>query len=89
LLEGQASLLDRSVLRRFREGNVAVSSINETGVARLERFHSLWSRQPEAVRRSGTSAISVAHAMTRLNSLYAEFFAAAVRGERLQGVTLD
>ncbi len=81
-LEGQASLLDRSVLRRFREDNVAVSSINETGIARLERFQALWNRQSEAVRRSGTNAISVAHAITRLNSLYLEFFAAPPREEQ-------
>jgi hypothetical protein len=84
-LEGQGSLLDRSVLRRFREGNVAVSSINDTGIARLERFQALWGRQPEAVRRSGTNAISVAHAMMRLNSLYLEFFAAPSREEQAPG----
>jgi len=81
LLEGQASLLDRSVLRRFRQANVAVSSINETGIARLERFHALWARQPDTVRRSGTSAITVAHALARLNTLYAKFFATPVREE--------
>jgi hypothetical protein len=86
LLEGQHSLLDRSVLRRFREANVAVSSINETGLLRLERFQALWGRQPEAVRRSGTNAISVAHAITRLNSLYIEFFAAPPRDEGAQSV---
>jgi hypothetical protein len=86
LLEGQHSLLDRSVLRRFREANVAVSSINETGLLRLERFQALWGRQPEVVRRSGTNAISVAHAITRLNSLYIEFFAAPPRDEGAQSV---
>jgi hypothetical protein len=78
-LEGQGSLLDRSVLRRFRESNVAVSSINKIGLARLEEFRALWDRQPEMVLHSGTSAISVAHAITRLNTLYYEFFVAPVR----------
>jgi hypothetical protein len=78
-LEGQGSLLDRSVLRHFRETNVAVSSIHETGLERLERFQGLWSRQPEIVRRSGTNAIIVAHAMARLNSLYLEYFAVPPR----------
>lgn len=85
LLEGQASLLDRQVLRRFREANVAVSSVNETGIARLERFHASWARQPEAVRRSGTSAIVVAHALARLNTLYAEFFASPPPEQSVQG----
>jgi hypothetical protein len=81
-LEGQDSLLDRSVLRRFREANVAVSAINESGLQRLEQFRALWGRQPEAVRRSGTNAISVAHAITRLNTLYIEFFAAPPRARQ-------
>lgn len=75
LLEGRAALLDRSVLRRSRESNVAVSEINEVGFARLEQFHALWTRQPEIVRRSGSTAVSVAHALTRLNALHGEFFA--------------
>ena len=75
MLEGRGALLDRSVLRRFRESNVAVSGINDAGIARLEQFQALWSRQPEPVRRSGSTAISVAHAITRLNVLHAEFFA--------------
>jgi len=73
-LEGRASLLDRSVLRRFRETSVAVSSINETGLARLEQFQTLWSRQPDRVRRTGTGAVNLAHAITRLNSLYYDIF---------------
>ncbi|MGK2926116.1 MAG: hypothetical protein ACSLE2_10890 [Lysobacterales bacterium] len=73
-LEGRGSLLDAAVLRRYRDANVAVSSINERGVTRLDRLQATWSRQPEAVRRSGSSSVSVAHAVTRLNALYAEFF---------------
>jgi hypothetical protein len=74
MLEGRGALLDRSVLRRFRESTLAVSAINDVGIARLEQFQALWNRQPEAVRRSGSSAISVAHAITRLNALHTEFF---------------
>ena len=73
-LEGQNALLDRAVLRRFREANVPIASVHQTGLARLERFQAQWNRQPEAVRRSGTAAIGMAHALTRLNSLYFEFF---------------
>ncbi|MCU0989734.1 MAG: hypothetical protein MUE63_09175 [Xanthomonadales bacterium] len=74
-LEGSGSLLDRAVLRRFRDANVSVSSINELGVARLDRLQAVWSRQPEAARRSGSSALSMAHAMTRLDALHHEHFA--------------
>jgi hypothetical protein len=74
ILEGRQSLLDRPMLRRFREGAVAVSSINETGIARLERFRALWNRQPELLRRSGSGVVNLAHAMTRLNSLYFDVF---------------
>ena len=74
-LEGRGSLLDRAVMRRFREANVAVSSINQRGVARLDLFQATWGRQPEAARRSGSSALSLAHAMVRLNALDHEHFA--------------
>jgi hypothetical protein len=73
-LEGRGSLLDRAVLRSFRDANVSVSSVNQRGLARLDRLQAVWSRQPEAVRRSGSSALSLAHAMTRLNALYYEHF---------------
>jgi len=73
-LEGYDALLDTTVLSRFREANVAVASINETGLSRLEQFQTDWSRQPESVRRSGSLATSVAHAIIRLNTLYLDFF---------------
>lgn len=73
-LEGYDALLDTAVLRRFREANVAVASINETGLARLDRFQAEWGRQSDAVRRSGSIATSVAHAIIRLNALYLDFF---------------
>ena len=73
-MEGYDALLDTGVLRRFREANVAVASINETGLARLDRFQAEWGRQSDAVRRSGSIATSVAHAIIRLNALYLDFF---------------
>jgi len=73
-LEGYDALLDTAVLGRFREANVAVASINETGLSRLEQFQADWSRQSDAVRRSGSLATSVAHAIIRLNTLYLDFF---------------
>lgn len=73
-LEGYDALLDTAMLRRFREANVAVSSINKEGLARLDRFQSDWARQSNAVRRSGSIANSLAHALIRLNALYLDFF---------------
>ncbi|MDX1379769.1 MAG: hypothetical protein R3233_01545 [Xanthomonadales bacterium] len=73
-LEGHGSLLSRRILQGFREANVAVSSINEAGLERLDRLQALWSRQPEVIRRSGSTAVSVAHAMARLDALHDEFF---------------
>lgn len=73
-LEGYGSLLDTATLMRFRESNTAVSSINEAGIRRIEQFQADWNRQPESVRRSGSIAGSVAHAIIRLNALYLEFF---------------
>lgn len=84
-LEGRGSLLDAAVLRRYRDANVAVSSINERGVTRLDRLQATWSRQPESVRRSGSSAVSVAHAVTRLNALYEQFFAVPRRAASFPG----
>ena len=41
--------------------------------------------QPEAVRRSGTIAATLAHALMRLNALYDKYFALpAIAGEELQ-----
>lgn len=74
-LEGSRSLIDGPGLRRFRDANLPVESINDTGLSRYEAFRSQWRRQPELVRRSGSVAISVAHAITRLNALNEEFFA--------------
>jgi hypothetical protein len=73
-LEGHGALLDTAVLRRFHDANVAVASLNETGLARLEKFQADWSRQPDAVRRSGSIAAGVAHAIIRLNAVYLDFF---------------
>lgn len=77
-LEGQNGLLDEGVLRRFQEGGVAIARIHDIGLDRLQQFQSAWKQQPEAVVRSGSVSASVAHAVSRLNSLYREYFAAPV-----------
>jgi hypothetical protein len=74
-LEGTGALVDGPMLRRFREGNMPVESINEIAESRLAEFNAKWIRQSKSLRRSGFVALSVAHAITRLNALYQAFFA--------------
>jgi hypothetical protein len=73
-LQGSQSLIDESVLRRFRDSDIAIESINETGISRLDAFQSFWDRQPASVRDDGSASLSVANAIGRLNALYREFF---------------
>jgi hypothetical protein len=73
-LEGSEALLDDRMIRRFRRESIAVSSINATGNARLEKMHMHWNSQPETARRTGSVATSLVHAITRLDSLYRDFF---------------
>ena len=74
-LEGTGALVDGPMLRRFRENNVPVESINDIAVSRLAQFTTLWIHQSKSMRSSGSVALSVAHAITRLNALYQAFFA--------------
>jgi hypothetical protein len=74
-MEGTAGLLDTSVLQRFRNGNLAVGTISDIGIARADRFQGEWDLLPDTVRRSGTVAAPVAYAMMRLNTIYKRFFA--------------
>ena len=76
LFEGHDALLDREIVKRFRERGVAAESVGAIGLARLERLQAEWNRQPDQLRRSGSTQIGVAHALVRLNALYAEFFGA-------------
>jgi hypothetical protein len=75
-MEGQNGLLDDAVLRRLQENNIAISRIYDTGLERLQQLQSAWKRQPEAVVRSGSAAVSLAHAIVRLNAVYHKYFAA-------------
>ena len=64
------------MLARFQADNVPVDSINGIAFERLERVQREWQKQPEATRRTGSIAISMAHALMRLNALFETFFAA-------------
>lgn len=81
LLVGRGALLDERMLRQFRREGVAVSEISLTGTARLERMLGAWNRVPDNVRRSGSAAIGVAHALTRLDALERDVFERLLPGE--------
>ena len=50
------------------------SSIAPAGLERVESLRGVWGLQPEAVRRTGSAAVSVVHAIVRLDALYRDFF---------------
>jgi hypothetical protein len=81
---GDDGLLEGSTLRRFREDNIALTSVNDIALQRLQRLRTAWSNQPEAVRRQGSIPVSLMHALTRINILYTQFFTA--RPEPLQEI---
>jgi len=71
---GDAGLLERRTLRRFREDNVSMMSVNTIARERLFKFREDWSKQPEAVRRHASFPASLVYALTRMNILYRQFF---------------
>ena len=73
---GHRGLLDVQVLDRFQADNVPVSQVADIARDRLERFQALWRAQPESIRRSGSVAATLSHALIRLNALYAGYFSA-------------
>ncbi|MDZ4731821.1 MAG: hypothetical protein SH820_17975 [Xanthomonadales bacterium] len=82
MLEGQGGLLDENIIRRFRASNAAISEIHQAGLTRLDRFQALWKQQPEAVVRSGSVPVSLAHAMARLNYIDQLYFASPAESQR-------
>jgi len=74
-LAGHDGLLDAAVLGRFRDEDMPVPAALEAARVRLERFQEQWREQPEAVRRNGSIAESLSHALVRLNALYDRNFA--------------
>ena len=73
-IAGDAGLLERRSLRRFREENIALTSVNRVAAERLRDLQQAWSQQPVAVRQQGSPSASLTHAMTRINILYRQFF---------------
>jgi hypothetical protein len=83
-ITGDTGLLDRHILRRFREDNVALASVNGIARERLEKFRKDWLKQPAAMRQNGSIPASLMHALTRINVLYRQFF--TTRLEPLQEI---
>jgi len=81
---GDAGLLEGRTLRRFRIDNVPLTSVNGIAHERLDQLRQAWSGQPEAVRRQGSVPASLMHALTRINTLYRQFFTS--RPEPLQEI---
>lgn len=75
---GERGLLDTEVLNRFRGENRPVDSVVDIGFRRLDAFEARWRELPEAVRRNGSIADSVAHAMVRLDVIHQQYFAPTV-----------
>jgi hypothetical protein len=74
-LEGVDSLLDEFVIRDKRRSNADLKILLAEGNTALEAMRAYWTRQPERVRRRGSVATSLAHAIIRLDALYRDFFA--------------
>jgi len=83
-IAGDEGLLEGRTLRRFREDNVALTSVNMIALERLNKLREVWLKQPEAVRRQGSVPTSLIHALSRINNLYREFFTS--RPEPLQEI---
>jgi hypothetical protein len=73
-IAGDAGLLERRTLRRFKEEDVAFASISAISRDRLRSLQGTWAAQPEAVRQEGSMPASMMHALTRINILYRQFF---------------
>jgi len=83
-IAGDAGLLEGRTLRRFREDNVALTTVNGIALERLNELREVWLNQAEAVRRQGSVPASLMHAMTRIHILYRKFFTS--RPEPLQEI---
>lgn len=73
-IAGDDGLLELRTLRRFREDNVPLTSVNRIARERLFRFREVWASQPESVRRQGSLPSSLVYALSRINFIYRQFF---------------
>lgn len=71
---GNDGLLEQRILRRFREDDIPMTSVNKIARDRLFKFREDWSKQPDGVRKQASLPASLVHALTRINILYRQFF---------------
>ena len=81
---GNAGLLEQRILRRFREDDIPMTTVNKIARERLFKFRENWSKQPDGVRNRASLPASMVHALTRVNILYRQFF--ITRPEVLQEI---
>lgn len=74
---GQNGLLDRRMVTRGRLDDRALDGLMTSAYDRADGFREEWRALPETVRRRGSIADSVSHAMVRLNAIHAQFFGSA------------
>jgi hypothetical protein len=74
-MAGQSGLLDRRLLLRGRQQDQPLDQLLATGEDRVETFRSEWRALPETIRRRGSIADSVSHALVRLQAINDQFFA--------------
>lgn len=74
-MAGQAGLLDRRLVLRASQQDMPVDALLADSSERLEAFRAEWRSLPETVRRRGSIADSVSHAMIRLDAIHRQFFA--------------
>ncbi len=75
-IAGQNGLLDRRMVTRARQQDQPVDTLLAASFDRVESFREDWRALPESVRRRGSIADSVSHAIVRLDAIHAQFFAA-------------
>ena len=72
---GQGGLLDRRMVIGARQQDLPVDLLMAGANERTDSFREAWRSLPETVRRRGSIADSVAHAMIRLNAIHDQYFA--------------
>lgn len=77
-MAGQSGLLERRLVNRARQQDMPVDELMLASMERLGAFREEWRSLPETVRRRGSIADSVSHAMIRLDAIQRQFFAAPV-----------
>lgn len=88
-IAGDAGLLDIRMMRRFKADNVSPVAVEQNAQYRLQQLEKAWLDQPGALRRNGSIPASLAYAMTRLNSLYRQFFTLPAELPEAVGKNID